>query len=129
MTGEAIASATIRSLEDEEQINSFWGQVMELLSSHKVPGLEDSLSQRFAKAVVCAPAVSRALGLDLKVIVDDILCLKILSWIRYFRSQERGGDEQLKELALDAQTRGFPGFANEIESMLATTDDLIHYLR
>ena len=129
MTGEAIASATVRSLEDEEEINSFWGQVMELLSSHKVPGLEDSLSQRFAKAVVCAPAVSRALGLDLKVIVDDILCLKILSWIRYFRSQERGGDEQLKALALDAQTRGFPGFANEIESMLATTDDLIHYLR
>ena len=124
-----IADASIRGINDEEEINSFWGQVIQLLSSHKVPGLEDALSQRFAKVVVFAPAVSRALGLDLKVVVDDILSLKILSWIRYFRSQERGGDELLSELAIDAKNLGFTGFAGEIESILASTDDLVHYIR
>ena len=102
---------------------------MQLVSSHKVPGLEDALSQRFAKVVVFAPAVSRTLGLDLKVVVDDILSLKILSWIRYFRSQERGGDEPLRDLATDAKNRGFPRFAGEIESILESTDDLVHYIR
>ena len=61
--------------------------------------------------------------------VDDILSLKILSWIRYFRSQERGGDELLSELAIDAKNLGFTGFAGEIESILASTDDLVHYIR
>jgi len=129
MTVGLIADASIRGVNDEEEINSFWGQVIQLLSSHKVPGLEDALSQRFAKVVVFAPAVSRALGLDLKVVVDDILSLKILSWIRYFRSQERGGDELLSELAIDAKNLGFTGFAGEIESILASTDDLVHYIR
>lgn len=126
---ETIELAMLNNEDDPQDILKIWDAVVELIRSREVPGLEDSLSQRFARVVIHAPAVARVVGVDTKEVVDDILSLKILPWIRFFRSQERSADENLRALASDSEAAGFTGFAAEIMEMLVPNDDLVHYMR
>lgn len=129
LSRETIELAMLNNESDPQNVLQIWDSVVELIGSREVPGLEDSLSQRFARVVVHAPAAARVVGLDAKEVVDDILSLKILPWIRFFRSQEREADENLRALASDSNAAGFTGFAAEIVELLAPADDLVHYMR
>jgi len=129
LSRETIELAMLNNESDPQSVLQIWDSVVELIGSREVPGLEDSLSQRFARVVVHAPAVSRVIGIPTKDVVDDILSLKILPWVRFFKSQDRSAEENLRVLASDANAVGFKGFSAEIQEMLASPDDLVHYMR
>jgi len=129
LTRFAVTEASVFTESDESQIALYWDKVMSLISVHKVPGLENALSQRFARAIVCAPAVARLTGLDMQEVIDDILSLKILAWVRYFRGQEPGAEDELRKLIAASNELGFSGFVGEIESILGHNDEFVHYLR
>jgi hypothetical protein len=129
MSLDVVQQAMQISGEDQELIRELWEELMGMFSLQKIPGFTDALSQRFARAIVHAPAVMRLTGIETSLVIDDILSLKTLPWVRYFRSHDRQADDELSALSNRARTQGYVGFATEIESMLTTNDDLVHYLR
>jgi energy-coupling factor transporter ATP-binding protein EcfA2 len=112
---------------DAGQARAVWTQIRDLIDGLSIPTI--TLSHRFARCVELAPGVSRVLGLDLQDVLEDLVLLKVLPGISFFKSQRPSAVDQLGQLAGRAGESGFTLVAQEIEGMFESDDDLIDYLR
>lgn len=104
-----------------------WSQLQALLAGVDVPSVH--ASHRLARVFTFVPGISAVLGLDVNEVMDDLVCLKVLPWIRFFRGSNRGALDDLETLSKRAHDGGLASTDAEIADLLATDDELVQYLR
>lgn len=104
-----------------------WSRLQELVAGLDIPSVH--ASHRLARVFTFSPGMSDVLGLDINEVMDDLVCLKVLPWVRFFRGSSRRAVDDLEVMAQRARDGGLTSTAAEIADLLATDDELVQYLR
>lgn len=104
-----------------------WGDLLALVSEVDVPRVQ--LSERLARSVELVPGISDLLRISAEDLMEDLIVMKVLPWISFFKSQVPSALAELEQWRERASERGFGLLAAEIESLLSVDDDLVDYLQ
>lgn len=113
--------------QTREKAEELWTSVLDLVDDLAIPSVY--VSHRLARVVSTVPAIAEHFDLEPRDVLDDIVCMKVLPWIRFFRGPKRRPIEDLERLRERAASAAFPVAEQEVVGLLADDGDLVQYLR
>lgn len=113
--------------ESRNRAETLWNELLALVADLNIPSIH--LSYRSLRTVSFAPSISDNLDLEERVVFDELVCLKVLPWIRFFDGQDRTARDDLTKLAQRAADSGLTAVTYSIEQLLESEGDLVQYLR
>ncbi len=124
-----LASIEVSGTESDgppADAGSLWATLTGLLDEFSIPSVH--LSHRLARAVKLVPAVAETFHLAPTDVLDDVVCMKVLPWVRFFRS-DAAAEAELEQLGERAADEGLDQTSQEIRDLLDSSDELVQYLR
>ena len=103
-----------------------WSECLKLFGESDVPGL--CLGWRAMQAVRLAQPVANLLNMDSHLVLGDLMALKVLAGVRFYRDAEATRYiDGLEVLCERARVAGFTDLASEIGSMVEASGDVVQY--